>query len=239
MKRSVIAMGLVLLSGAAIAQSKGKVSTVKKKVASTAKPAGLQLRTTLDSASYSFGSAMASNFKGNGLTSLNYEAMVQGLKDAFADKTPLLSREVAQESINKIFIKAGQQKYQSKISEEKLFLSNNKNVEGVKTTASGLQYMVIKAGNGKKPAITDTVLVNYKGMLLKGQEFDSNAGREPVELPLNRVIPGWTEALQLMPEGSKYRLFIPYQLAYGERGAGENIPPYSALIFEVELVKIK
>ena len=238
MKRSVIAMSLVLLSGAAMAQSKGKVP-VKKKVIATTSPAVLQMKTALDSASYSFGSAMASNFKGNGLTALNYDLLVKGLKDAFADKTPLLSREVAQEAINKIFIQAGQQKYQGKISEEKLFLENNKKVEGVKTTASGLQYMVMKAGNGKKPAVTDTVLVNYKGMTLKGQVFDTNEGREPIELPLNRVIPGWTEALQLMPEGSKYRLFIPYQLAYGERGAGENIPPYSALIFEVELVKIK
>lgn len=222
-----------------MAQTKGKATPVKKKVVTTAKPSAVQMKNALDSASYSFGSAMASNFKGNGLTELNYDLLVRGLKDAFTDKTPLLSREVAQESINKVFIKAGQQKYQGKISEEKVFLENNKKVEGVKTTASGLQYMVIKAGNGKKPALTDTVLVNYKGMTLKGQVFDSNEGREPIELPLNRVIPGWTEALQLMPEGSKYRLFIPYQLAYGERGAGENISPYSALIFEVELVKIK
>ena len=119
------------------------------------------------------------------------------------------------------------------------FLEQNKKRAGVQTTASGLQYEVLTAGTGVKPLATDSVLVHYKGTLLNGKQFDSSYDRgEPISFPLNRVIPGWTEGVQLMPAGSKYKFFIPYNLAYGERGAGQDIPPYSTLIFEVELLKV-
>ena len=115
------------------------------------------------------------------------------------------------------------------------FLAENARKPGITTTASGLQYEVLQAGQGAKPSATATVTVNYRGTLIDGHEFDSGNG---VSFPLNRVIPGWTEGLQLMQEGAKYRFFIPAELAYGERGAGALIPPNAALIFEVELVKV-
>lgn len=115
------------------------------------------------------------------------------------------------------------------------FLSENGKKAGVTTTASGLQYEVIQEGQGAMPAATDTVTVNYRGILVNGQEFDSGNG---ISFPLNRVIPGWTEGLQLMKEGARYRFFIPSELAYGERGAGTAIPPNTALIFEVDLIKV-
>lgn len=119
------------------------------------------------------------------------------------------------------------------------FLEENGKKEGVKTTASGLQYQVMTAGEGAKPKATDEVTVHYHGTLIDGTVFDSSVERgEPASFPLNRVIPGWTEGVQLMPKGAKYKFFIPYDLAYGERGTGADIKPYSALIFEVELLEI-
>ena len=119
------------------------------------------------------------------------------------------------------------------------FLQDNAAKEGVTTTASGLQYKVITEGTGKSPKATDTVLVHYAGTLINGTEFDSSYKRkEPIEFPLNRVIPGWTEGVQLMKEGAKFRFFIPSKLAYGPRGAGRDIGPNEALIFEVELLKV-
>jgi FKBP-type peptidyl-prolyl cis-trans isomerase len=122
----------------------------------------------------------------------------------------------------------------------KAFLTDNATKPGVVTTASGLQYLVLKPGTGKSPKKTDTVVVNYRGTLINGVEFDSSylAGREPAEFPLNRVIKGWTEGVQLMQEGAKFRFFIPSQLAYGTRGAGIDIGPDETLIFEVELLKV-
>ena len=120
------------------------------------------------------------------------------------------------------------------------FLQDNATKEGVVTTASGLQYKVITEGTGKSPKATDTVLVHYAGTLINGTEFDSSYKRkEPIEFPLNRVIPGWTEGVQLMKEGAKYRFFIPSKLAYGKQGAGRDIGPNEALIFDVELLKVR
>lgn len=122
----------------------------------------------------------------------------------------------------------------------KAFLAKNAKKEGVKTTDSGLQYEVLKAGDGKKPKATDEVSVHYHGTLIDGTVFDSSVDRgEPTSFPLNRVIPGWTEGVQLMPLGAKYKFTIPYALAYGERGAGSDIGPFSTLVFEVELLEIK
>ena len=120
------------------------------------------------------------------------------------------------------------------------YLAENAKKDGVITLPSGLQYQVLKEGNGRKPKATDTVKCHYEGMLVDGTMFDSSIQRgEPAEFPLNGVIAGWTEGLQLMQEGAKYRFFIPYTLGYGERGAGQSIPPFAALIFDVELIEVK
>ena len=130
-------------------------------------------------------------------------------------------------------------KFGPALAEGKAFLEKNKKQPGIQVTASGIQYQVINKGTGIRPKDTDTVTVNYKGTLLNGKQFDSSYGRnEPLSLPLNRVIAGWIEGVQLMQTGSKYKFFVPYNLAYGERGAGADIPPYSTLIFEIELLKV-
>jgi FKBP-type peptidyl-prolyl cis-trans isomerase len=238
MKKLTLACCITLAAFTANAQSKGKKHVAKKTTTNGATTA-VTLKNSLDSASYSFGMAMGTGLKGNGLTTLNYELLVRGLKDAFGTEKFLISKEDSQQAINHLMVEKSKSKYAVNRTEGEKFLENNKKISGVKTTASGLQYMVIKQGNGHKPLITDSVTVFYKGSLLSGKQFDSNEGKEPITLTLNRVIPGWTEGLQLMSEGAKYRFFIPYQLAYGEQGAGQDIPPYSTLIFEVELVKIK
>jgi len=238
MKTLTLACCITLAAFAANAQSKGKKPVTKKTPVKAVTPT-LTMKTALDSASYSFGMAMGSGLKGNGLTALNYDLLVKGLKDAFGSENFLISREASQQAINNMMVEKSKGKFAANRIEGEKFLENNKKVDGVKTTASGLQYMVIKSGSGRKPVATDTVTVNYKGSLLNGKQFDSNEGRDPISLPLNGVITGWTEGLQLMQEGAKYRFFIPYQLAYGEHGAGQDISPYSTLIFEIELVKIK
>jgi FKBP-type peptidyl-prolyl cis-trans isomerase len=126
---------------------------------------------------------------------------------------------------------------QAKVDNAK-FLEDNKKVEGVQTTKSGLQYKVISSGKGKAPLATDKVTVHYTGKLIDGTTFDSSVGRDPITFEVGGVIPGWTEALQLMHEGDKWMIYLPYDIAYGERGAGDQIPPYATLIFEVELIKV-
>eukprot|EP01136_Pigoraptor_vietnamica_P022289 Opistho-1_new@73248 len=159
----------------------------------------------------------------------------------------MLTQQQAQEVINKLFESlsserdaAEKQKYAANVNAGNKFLTENKTKPGIKTTASGLQYEVITPGNGASPKATDQVTVNYKGTLLNGKQFDSSYDRgEPATFGLNQVIPGWTEGLQLMSEGAKFRFFIPYNLAYGSRATPDgSIPPFSTLIFEVELIKI-
>ena len=234
----------------AAAQTKPK-TTVKKAVPSkttaskTAKP--IAFKNKLDSASYAFGLAMASNLKSGGLESLNYDLLTKGLKDAFnKDTKPLMTEQASQSAINNLFeslskVREAKErvKFEPTIKEGETFLAQNKTTPGIKTTASGLQYEVITEGTGTQPKGTDKVTVHYKGTLLNGFEFDSSYKRnEPTSFGLNQVIPGWTEGVSLMKEGGKYRFFIPYKLAYGARGAGQDIPPYSTLIFEVELIKV-
>lgn len=203
-------------------------------------------KSNLDSASYAFGFSMASQLKSGGLTKLNYEQMVAGLKDVFNDAKPVLTQEQCQTAINTLFTsfsakreEQAKQQYMPAIKEGEEFLAKNKVKAGVKTTASGLQYEVITQGTGAMPLATDRVTVNYKGTLLDGTEFDSSEKQgKPITFGLNQVIKGWTEGVQLMQEGSKYRFFVPYNLAYGDRDMGQ-ITPFSTLIFEVELVKIE
>jgi len=166
-------------------------------------------------------------------------AMARGLKDAMTGATPAL----AESEIQQRFV-ALQQESARRIPEKnkkdgEAFLAKNKGAKGVKTTASGLQYKILNAGKGDKPKAEDTVTVHYRGTLIDGTEFDSSYKRgQPATFPVKGVIPGWTEALQLMPTGSKWMLYLPSKLAYGERGAGQQIGPNSVLIFEVELISV-
>ena len=236
MKKFFIALLIPLCGYSASAQTKKKPiakKTVKPAVSVTGP------KTTLDSASYAFGMSMASSLKNDGIKGLNYDLLIKGLKDAFGGQPTLLTQEASQKAIGNLFKTLSQAKFAVNINEGKAFLENNKKNAGVKTTASGLQYLVINEGSGPKPSSTDTVLVNYSGKLLNGKQFDSSYDRkEPLSIELNHVIPGWTEGVQLMSPGAKYKFFIPYNLAYGERGAGQDIPPFSTLVFEIDLLKV-
>ena len=217
-----------------------KTTTVTRPVAKTP-----VFKNNLDSACYALGLSVASSFQSGGLETINYELFNKGLKDAFTKANPQLNQQQAQEAITRLFESFNKQrdaeemkKYQPNVDAGKNFLAQNKTKAGIKTTASGLQYEVLTQGTGAKPKATDEVTVNYKGTLLDGTQFDSSYDRgTPATFQLNQVITGWTEGVQLMQEGSKYRFFIPYNLAYGARG-NAGIPPYSALIFEVELIKV-
>lgn len=197
--------------------------------------------TTKQKSSYAIGVNIGRSFKQQGLDA-DTEQLVKGFKDAMAGTIALSDAEL-QEAMMKLqqeMMAAQAAKGEKAKGEGADFLAANKSKEGVKATASGLQYKVLKEGTGPKPKATDTVVAHYRGTLIDGTEFDSSYKRgEPTEFPLNGVIKGWTEGLQLMPVGSKYQFFIPSDLAYGERGAGGQIPPNATLIFEVELVSIK
>ena len=193
----------------------------------------------MDKISYALGLSMGFNFKSSGIDSLNTVDFVKGVEDVLTGRDLEMSNEEAKQVINDYFmeLQAGKAMLNKKAGEE--FLRINKEKAGVKTTSSGLQYEVITEGEGDKPKATDTVTVHYEGKLIDGRVFDSSIQRgQPASFGLNQVISGWTEGLQLMTKGSKYRFFIPSDLAYGSRQAGELIEPDSTLVFDVELLDI-
>lgn len=199
----------------------------------------MKLETKLDSVSYGLGINIAENLKNQGLDSLNVEALAKGMVDYLSNGDLLISKEAVMPLLNEYMQGMQEAKMKSVIDEGKNFLAENGKREGVITLPSGLQYEVLQAGNGATPTSTDKVTTHYTGTLIDGTVFDSSVQRgQPATFPVNGVIKGWTEALQLMKEGAKWKLFIPYDLAYGERGAGANIGPYSTLIFEIELIKV-
>lgn len=193
----------------------------------------------MDKLSYAWGLAMGQQLKAMGVKELNSESFKDAVKVAFDGGTPEMDPEEAQKIIND-FLMDIQKKAEAKAREEgEKFLAENKKDEKVKETASGLQYVVEKEGEGAQPGPEDEVTVHYTGRLLNGQVFDSSVNRgEPATFPLNRVIPGWTEGVQLMKEGAKYTFFIPSDLAYGPQGIPNAIPPHATLIFDVELIKV-
>ena len=204
------------------------------------------LKNQKDKVSYGLGMEVGKNLKRQSID-VNPDILTRGIKDAISGDKALMTDQEIQESLT-AFQKerrAMQEEEMKKIGEKngkegEAFLVGNKKKEGVKTLPSGLQYKVIKAGTGKKPKSTDTVTTHYRGTLIDGTEFDSSYKRgQPAVFPVHGVIPGWTEALQLMEEGAKWQLFIPPKLAYGERGAGQAIGPNATLIFEVELISIQ
>ena len=194
----------------------------------------------MDKISYALGLSMGQNLMGSGVGKLNYQDLAAGIEDVLTHQQPKISYQEAQQVLNTFFQELEQKIAGAAKEAGEKFLAENAKREGVKVTESGLQYEILEPSLGQKPKATDTVRVHYEGTLIDGTVFDSSYKRgESITFPLNGVIKGWTEGLQLMSIGSKYKFFIPYQLAYGERGAGASIPPYAALIFTVELLGIE
>ena len=201
----------------------------------------------MDKLSYALGIGIGRQLAQMGAESLNIDDFAQAIKDIIANQELKVSEQEAQTLVQNFFEE--QEKKAQAVAAEKgkaakeegeKFLAENSKKDGIVTLPSGLQYQVIREGNGKKPKATDQVECHYEGTLIDGTKFDSSYDRgQTATFPLNQVIAGWTEGLQLMQEGAKYRFFIPYTLGYGERGAGASIPPFAALIFDVELVAVK
>lgn len=231
MKKLLVA-GFVLFALSAGAQKKTTVKTTTTKKTASSRSAS-PLKNLTDSASYAIGLSVANFYQQQGFKNLNTNLIAKAINDVQSNGKALMNESEANEAIM-FYINPN---LRTNIEAGRDFLAANKKKAGVKTTASGLQYEVIKDAQGPKPLATDTVVVNYAGRLINGFEFDASRGT-PIQFLLSRVIKGWTEGLQLMPVGSKYRLFIPHNLAYGPNDNGQ-IPGGSTLIFEVELLSIK
>lgn len=239
---SVAALSLALVSSVLLAKSSAQEPKADAPVAAQATPGLKDFKTKV---SYTIGLEMAKNFKTSGVE-IDPDTFLEGMKDGLAEAKSKLTDaqmvEIKQQLQEQMMVKQKEMtaKAGEKLSKEGAdFLAANAKKPGVQQTASGLQYKVIKEGTGASPKATDTVKTHYKGMLINGKTFDSSIDRgQPLSIPLNRVIPGWTEGMQLMKVGGKTELYIPYNLAYGAQGSPPTIPGYSALIFEVELLGI-
>lgn len=199
-----------------------------------------KLENELDSVSYSLGVSVAQNLKMSGMEEINADLFAQGIEDMMKTDTPQIIPAVADQLINSYLTSLRTRASEKSKKESEDFLAENKEKEGIQTTESGLQYEIIQQGSGQSPDENDQVTVHYTGKTVNGNIFDSSVERgEPVTFNVGQVIPGWTEGLQLMQEGGKARFYIPSDLAYGTRGAGPDIPPHSALIFDVELITVE
>lgn len=197
------------------------------------------METEIDSVSYSIGMNIASSLLNGGIDTMNYDIFLEAVKDVMVENHVKIDGNTANTIVNAYVVKAQQAKSQKVIDDGIKFLTENATKEGVKTTPSGLQYKVLTQGTGAIPADGQTVKTHYKGTLIDGTTFDSSYDKgTPVSFGVNGVIRGWTEALKMMPVGSKWELYIPQDLAYGERAMGAKIPAYSTLIFTIELLEI-
>ena len=201
----------------------------------------------MDKLSYALGLGIGRQLAQMGAKDMNIDDFAMAIRDVIEGNDLKVTNREAQTIVNDYFQKQ-EEKMRAELAEKgkeakeagEKYLAENAKKEGFVTLPSGLQYQVLKEGNGRKPKATDSVKCHYEGMLIDGTLFDSSIQRgEPATFPLNGVIAGWTEGLQLMQEGAKYRFFIPYSLGYGEHGAGQSIPPFAALIFDVELIEVK
>lgn len=236
----VILFASTALFGQSKKQLKATVEQLNAEIEQLKMPKEADISTENKKVSYALGVVVGSNIESQELDSLDLETLLLAIGDVFNDQDLKLSQEEAEMTVQEYMQQAMEAKKAKVIEESANFLTENKTKEGVQVTESGLQYKVLKEGSGKTPAATDTVTVHYIGKLTDGTVFDSSVQRgEPVTFGVNQVIPGWTEALQLMQEGDKWEIYVPYPLAYGERGAGAQIPPFSTLIFEVELLEVK
>lgn len=231
------ALGVLSLQGYSQTKAKPKTKPAAKPVATATKQI---LKTRIDSVSYGIGQDIANNLKTQGMENINTAILAKAIQDVLKNNPPLLTKEQSNMSISNYLQQMKTEKAAKNKTEGEKFLAENKAKAGIVTLPSGLQYQVIKEGTGAKPTINDKVKTHYHGMLIDGSVFDSSVDRgEPISFPVSGVIKGWTEALQLMPVGSKWRLFIPADLAYGDRQAGAKIGPGSTLIFDVELLDIE
>lgn len=193
----------------------------------------------MDKLSYALGLVIGHNLKEMGVDNLNGADFAQAVADVLAGNATTMTNVEAQQIVATYMQEKEAEKGKAAREAGEKFLAENAKKEGVTVTTSGLQYIVLTEGSGRKPSATDNVKCHYEGRLTDGTVFDSSYRRgEPAVFPLNGVIAGWTEGVQLMGEGAKFRFFIPYNLAYGERGAGGSIPPYAALVFDVELIEV-
>lgn len=196
------------------------------------------MKTPQDSVSYGLGVSIGENLKKSGFDNINFDLLSKGMADFYANK-PAMTAEQANTTVRSFLMEGEKKKGEKNLKAGQDFLDANKKKDGIKVTASGLQYSVIKEGTGAKPTINDKVTTHYHGTLIDGTVFDSSVDRgQPASFPVSGVIPGWTEALQMMTVGSKWKLFVPANLAYGDRGAGPQIGPNTTLIFDVELISI-
>jgi FKBP-type peptidyl-prolyl cis-trans isomerase len=224
---------------ATISKLKTELSTAKEEQMRLQKSMEADVSDTTGQASYGLAVIIATNMKNQGLDSLDVNTFAAGVRDVFSGDSLKVNRNQAEAIVQQYMQKVMEKKAAKAREAGQVFLDKNKAVEGIKVTPSGLQYKVITSGKGKTPGPNDRVTVHYTGKLTDGTVFDSSVERgEPIQFGVSEVIPGWTEAMQLMKEGDKWMLYIPYNLGYGERGAGPQIPPYSTLIFEVELIKV-
>ena len=193
----------------------------------------------MDKISYALGLGIGQQIKSMNIENFSIEDFTKSISDVIEGKETAFSSREAQMMLQEYFTRKQKEEAQAHIAEGKAYLDANAKRQGVVVTKSGLQYEVLQEGKGKSPKATDTVRCHYEGRLLDGTVFDSSYKRgEPADFGLNQVIPGWTEGVQLMKEGAKFRFTMPYLLAYGEQGAGASIPPFSTLIFDVELIKV-
>ena len=194
----------------------------------------------MDKVSYALGIGIGRQLADMGANDIVTEDFAAAMKDVLTGAQLQIDETEAQAMVQEYLQRKGEERLKNVKAEGEAFLAENAKKEGIVTLPSGLQYQVLQEGNGKSPKATDQVKCHYEGTLTNGKVFDSSYRRgEPATFPLNGVIAGWTEGLQLMKEGAKYRFFIPFNLAYGTRGAGQDIPPYATLIFDVELIEVK